>query len=308
MADDATMTALGKVLETYKVGGDFSTQRASQLKGTERKYTAGAKAGLVSRGLSGTTIASSIPAAFEQEVAAPYRTETERLRSGSEMQGLIAKAGFLQADEERSLREKLADAERGSRENIAGDQLGMQFYQASQAAEAARLERKAAARIGSDSKAGSGGGSGGGGSGSSSGSGFMQHVGGSGSLDLGINYGAGGGTPGGGGGGTASVTSSEYTGGWSGDALGMDPAMMGLMSGDALGMDPAMMGLMSGDALGMDPAMMGLMSGGALGMDPAMMGAGSTSAKYPLWDERAGKAYQRGGMGQRFYSDGSHKA
>ncbi len=102
MAEESIMQALDKVLSTYKAGGEFTKQRAEQLKGTERKYTSGAQQGLVSRGLSGTTVAASIPAAFEQEVAAPYRTETERLRSGQEMQGLIAKAGFLEREQTRT--------------------------------------------------------------------------------------------------------------------------------------------------------------------------------------------------------------
>jgi hypothetical protein len=101
MADNDITKALDKVLQTYKAGGEYAQQRGEQLKGEERRYTAGAQQGLVSRGLSGTTVAAGIPAAFEQEVAAPYRTQTEMLRSGQEMQGLIAKAGFLESATQR---------------------------------------------------------------------------------------------------------------------------------------------------------------------------------------------------------------
>jgi hypothetical protein len=187
MADDNVMAALENVLQTYKTGGEFSAQRASQLKTQERKYTAGAQQGMVSRGLAGTTVAQSIPAAFEQDVAAPYRTETERLRSGQEMQGLLAKAGFLSADEEREMRERLATAERESRESIAGRQLSAQQSASYQASREARLGREAGAaeaqagrefageqaRLDREAAAAS------------------QHTGGAGDLDLGIDYGAG---------------------------------------------------------------------------------------------------------------------
>lgn len=194
MADDI-MAALDNVLSTYKAGGDFATGRAEALKGTERKYTAGAQQGLVSRGLAGTTIASSIPGAFEQDVAAPYRTETERLRSGNEMQGLLAKAGFLQADEERALREKLAGADIASREKIAaGDQstrlkIGQMGRQGrTSTSQMSTFESRKAERDAASAS-------------SAAPAGPTQHVGGAGGLDFGIDYGgsgdAGGGSFGG---------------------------------------------------------------------------------------------------------------
>lgn len=125
MAYEDLMGTIDKVLETYKVGGAFEKQRGEQLKTAQKKYTTGAQAGLASRGLSGTTIAASIPAAFEQEVGAQFRTETERLRSGQEMQGLLTKAGFLERDQERTLREQIATLDREAQErasalNVAG--------------------------------------------------------------------------------------------------------------------------------------------------------------------------------------------
>lgn len=119
MANENLMAIIDKALETYKVGGAFSKQRGEQLKTAQKKYTTGAQAGLTSRGLSGTTIAASIPAAFEQEIGAQFRTETERLRSGQEMQGLLAKAGFLEADKERQLRLTIAERDAEAREYAA---------------------------------------------------------------------------------------------------------------------------------------------------------------------------------------------
>jgi hypothetical protein len=109
MANENLMAIIDKALETYKVGGEFSKQRGTQLETARKKFTTSAQASLAGRGLSGTTIAASINPAFEQEIGAQFRTETERLRSGQEMQGLLAKAGFLEAEEERQLRRDLAD-------------------------------------------------------------------------------------------------------------------------------------------------------------------------------------------------------
>jgi hypothetical protein len=190
MADDV-MAALDKVLTTYKAGGDFTQQRTEQLKGEERRYTSGAQQGLVSRGLSGTTVAQSIPSAFEQEVAAPYRTQTEMMRSSQEMQALIAKAGFLDAQKERELREKL------TQEEIAANK------------SASALD--AAARVHAAGRGGGGGSGGSGGTGSfgdraqqrwdqfnrgSGGAGgtggTSQHIGGGGGFTLGSGGGSGG--------------------------------------------------------------------------------------------------------------------
>ena len=195
-ASGDVMAALEKVLQTYKTGGEFSTQRASQLKTQERKYTAGAQQGMVSRGLAGTTVAASIPAAFETEVAAPYRTETERLRSGQEMQGLLAKAGFLRADEDRALREKLAAADITSREKIASMGRGSTKTASKMSTFASREAKRKAEMAEADA-----------GRGATTG-GPSQHVGGMGSLDLGIDY---GGDQGGQGGSFGGISMADLT-------------------------------------------------------------------------------------------------
>lgn len=204
MPDANLMDLIDKALETYKVGGAFEKQRGAQLKTAERKYTTGAKASLVGRGLSGTTIAASIPGAFEQDVAAPYRTETERLRSGQEMNSLLTKAGFLEREQERKLREQ-----------IAADQVESQKYSSSMAAAAAVHGR-----------GGGGGGSGGGGSSQSMIDNWRSRP----AIDRGgrLGYGGGGGSAGGGSTGGAtqhlggggggfrggSSAPAEYTGVW----------------------------------------------------------------------------------------------
>lgn len=154
MPDTTTMAALEKVLATYKTGGEFEQQRTSQLSAAEKKYTTGAQAGLTSRGLQGTTIASSIPAAFEQEIGAAFRTETERLRSSSEMQALLAKAGFMEAESERQLKLTMQQDELTAQAKALADQIAAGKYESSM---------DAASRV---AAAGKGGGGGGGGSGS----------------------------------------------------------------------------------------------------------------------------------------------
>ncbi len=119
MANENLMASIDKALQQYGVGGAFEKQRGAQLKTAERKYTTGAQASLTGRGLSGTTIAASIPGAFEQDVAAPYRTETERMRSGSEMQALLAKAGFLEREQDRQIRIDMSDKDREAQERAA---------------------------------------------------------------------------------------------------------------------------------------------------------------------------------------------
>ncbi len=191
MADDSVMAALDAALKTYKTGGDFDTQRASQLEGLRKKYTTGAKSNLVSSGLQGTTISASIPAAFEQEVGGAYRTETERLRSGSEMSALLAKAGFMEAESERQLKIDMQDKDIDARN-----------YQSS-------MDAAAAVHGGGGGGGGSGGGTGRtfdtgtsgadmwarkiqGSSGSGGGGGgATTHVGGSGAFNTG-GYGSGG--------------------------------------------------------------------------------------------------------------------
>jgi hypothetical protein len=189
MAEDI-MAALDKVIGTYKAGGDFATGRAESLKGKERKYTAGAQQGLVSRGLSGTTIAASIPAAFEQDVAAPFRTQTEQMRSAAEMQGLLAKAGFLSADEERAMRERLAASDIASREKIAAGDQRSRVQAAANRGPAATMstfasrEAERKARLADRDSA------------TPAPAGPTQHAGAAGSLDFGIDYGSTGGTGG----------------------------------------------------------------------------------------------------------------
>ncbi len=218
MADDATMAALEKVLATYKTGGEFEKQRTSQLSGMEKKYTGQAKSSLVSSGLQGTTIGASIPQAFEQEIGGAFRTETERLRSGSEMQALLAKAGFAEADRDRQLKLTMQQSDLDAQAKAQADAIAAGKYSDSMAA---------AASV----HGGGGGGGGGGGTGSTfdtgtdsaamwarriqgsgggSTGGASTHIGGSGSFGTG---GYGSGSAGSYGGGDVEVSPGVQSGG-----------------------------------------------------------------------------------------------
>ena len=95
MADDI-MGILEKAIAQFSPGGEFAKSRGEQLETKRGKYTAAAQQSLVGAGLSGTTVTASVPAAFEEEVARPYQTETDLLRSSRLMEALMAKAGFLE--------------------------------------------------------------------------------------------------------------------------------------------------------------------------------------------------------------------
>jgi hypothetical protein len=292
MADESIMKALDKVLSTYKAGGEYSKQRATQLKGEERRYTAGAQQGLVSRGLSGTTVAASIPSAFEQEIAAPYRTETERLRSGAEMQGLMAKAGFLESATQR----EFAAGQQKSEQDAAMARLTKQIAanRPSKARATGNLgtfaSREAARRSelsARDASTGSGG--------------TSQHTGGATGRNSGFDIGnfdfyseptfdqAGGDF-------NATLAPAGGGGDWDFAAPTMDTlAEGGIMAGGA-------------PSAGADQAtsLEDLAKLAEQWMGPEG-GEGQTTAEFPEWDELRKKAYNVGPNGRRNFSDGSYR-
>lgn len=97
-----------QAIEHYKPGGEFATVRAKQLGERKGTFTAAAESQLVGRGMGGTTLAAGIPAAFEQQVGAPWRTETEMMRGGRLMEAVLAKAGFAERETARQLEVRLA--------------------------------------------------------------------------------------------------------------------------------------------------------------------------------------------------------
>jgi len=102
------MSLIQQAIEHYQPGGEFATTRARQLEEKRGITTAGMEAQLVGRGLAGTTVGAAIPAAFEQQVGAPWRTQTEMLRGGRLMEAVLAGAGFEERKGARELEARLA--------------------------------------------------------------------------------------------------------------------------------------------------------------------------------------------------------
>lgn len=136
MADVTSM--LQEAIEHYRPGGEFATVRGRQL--VEKKGTAiaGAEAGLVGRGLAGTTVGMAIPAAFEQQIAAPWRTETEMMRGGRLMEAVLAQAGFAERESAREQQAALAKAQMALEEKLRNREISVQEYNAATARIAAR--------------------------------------------------------------------------------------------------------------------------------------------------------------------------
>ena len=123
------MSIIQQAIEHYKPEGEFAQTRAEQLEQTRGKTTAAMEAGLVGRGLAGTTVGAAIPAAFEQQVAAPWRTQTEMLRGGRLMEAVLAKAGFAERLTARELETQLARERMALQERLTRMGVGAQERQ-----------------------------------------------------------------------------------------------------------------------------------------------------------------------------------
>lgn len=124
---------LREAIEHYRPGGEFATVRGRQLEEKKGVAVAGAEAGLVGRGLAGTTVGMAIPAAFEQQIAAPWRTETEMLRGGRLMEAVLAQAGFAERETAREQQVALAEAQMALQEKLRSREISVQEYNAATA-------------------------------------------------------------------------------------------------------------------------------------------------------------------------------
>lgn len=153
---DDIMKIVGEAIEQFRPGGVFAETRTKQLAEKKRVAIPQMQAGLVSRGLAGTTVAAAIPSRFEMEIAKPFETETEQLRSARLFEAILAKAGFMERGAGRDLQRELAEMERDLREKLQKKQITSQEYMA--ALDRARQQ----AMDGLQQKAGGGGAGGGG--------------------------------------------------------------------------------------------------------------------------------------------------
>ncbi len=192
---DSIMSIIDTAIERYRPGGSFSETRASELAEKKRIAIPSMQAGLVSRGLAGTTVAAAIPSRFEMETAKPWQTETEKLRSSTLMDAVLAKAGFMENQLGRDLQLKLSREETDLRKRLQDKQISSQQYIALLENARARARNSILSeRNRIDAAGGGGGGSGGGGTTG----GYGSNYGGTGETYS--DAGGGGGTGGAGGG------------------------------------------------------------------------------------------------------------
>ena len=119
---------LTQAIQQYSPEGPFAKTRQEQLLEKKATMIPEMQAGLIGRGLGGTTIAAAIPSRFEQEVAKPWRTETEMLRSARLMEGILAKAGYLERAEAGEAADRLAKEQMKLQEELAKGQITSQEY------------------------------------------------------------------------------------------------------------------------------------------------------------------------------------
>lgn len=128
MANEEALSMIEEAIAQYKPGGAFATSRGQQLAQKKATIVPKMQADLSSRGLSGTTLGAAIPAQFEQEVATPWNTETDLLRSQNLMQAILAKAGFAERASAQQQEKELAQAQMALQEKLANKQISMEEY------------------------------------------------------------------------------------------------------------------------------------------------------------------------------------
>lgn len=120
MAMEDILSVIEQGIQQYSPGGTFAKARGEQLAEKKGRYIPSAISGLTKAGLSGTTVRSAIPTRFEQEVAKPFQTETELLRTERLMQAILAKAGLLEKQEQRDWEAKQREEDRKAAIEAAG--------------------------------------------------------------------------------------------------------------------------------------------------------------------------------------------
>lgn len=144
MPEDIT-GIIEEAIKHYRPGGEFAGVRTEQLAEKKATIIPEMRAELVGRGLAGTTVGAAIPGRFEREVAKPWRTETEMLRSARLMEAILSKAGFMERAEARQSTEDLAREEMELRERLQSEALSAQErFAAEQRLHEIRMQQRAA--------------------------------------------------------------------------------------------------------------------------------------------------------------------
>jgi hypothetical protein len=90
------LALLDKAIDRYQPGGEFGRGAMAQFEQGKTQALAQGMQGLVSSGLSGTTVATGLPLAYEQEVGTPFRLQLEDMRMQNLTQAEMAKTGFIE--------------------------------------------------------------------------------------------------------------------------------------------------------------------------------------------------------------------
>lgn len=130
MANEDILKVIEETIQQYRPGGEFAVSRGQQLAEKRGTVIPEMYSGLISAGLGGTTIKQTVPTRFESEIAKPFQTETDLLRSQRLMEALLAKAGFMERAEQRTQEYNLAQEKMKLDEQLANKQITAQEYAA----------------------------------------------------------------------------------------------------------------------------------------------------------------------------------
>lgn len=127
-SSDDILGVIEEAIKGYRPGGEFAKSREEQLAEKRATVIPQMQSQLVGRGLTGTTVGMAIPTTFEQEVAKPFQTETELLRSQRLMESIMAKAGIMQTQRAQDIQVQLAQQQMDLQKQLQTGQITSQEY------------------------------------------------------------------------------------------------------------------------------------------------------------------------------------
>ena len=97
---DEGMSIYDEIINRYRPGGTFGQAALQQLESQKQQYIGKGTQNLVSSGLFGSTVRSSLPGVFEKEIGAPYRLKLEDLMMERLSQAQLGKSQFMERRED----------------------------------------------------------------------------------------------------------------------------------------------------------------------------------------------------------------
>lgn len=117
---------LDKIIARYQPGGEFGKPEMALLERAKTKTLARQKAGLVSRGMAGTTVGAGLGKKWEEEVGMPAKLGLEDIRTQRLVQAMTAKAGFMERAQAANISVAQSEAEMELRRVLAAAGLNAQ--------------------------------------------------------------------------------------------------------------------------------------------------------------------------------------